>query len=97
MNIHITGTGSYIPEVIKKNSDFSNHSFFNIEGDSIETPTDIIVNKFKAITGISERRYANKTYLLQILAPKLQKKQLKMLKLIQKQLIILSVHIILVM
>ena len=34
MNIHITGTGSYIPEVIKKNSDFSNHSFFNIEGDS---------------------------------------------------------------
>jgi 3-oxoacyl-[acyl-carrier-protein] synthase-3 len=59
MNIHITGTGSYIPEIIKKNSDFSNHSFFSIEGDSIETPTDIIVDKFKAITGISERRYAN--------------------------------------
>jgi 3-oxoacyl-[acyl-carrier-protein] synthase-3 len=59
MNIHITGTGSYIPEIIKKNSDFSNHSFFSIEGDSIETPTDVIVDKFKAITGISERRYAN--------------------------------------
>ena len=59
MNIHITGTGSYIPEIIKKNSDFSNHSFFSIEGDPIETPTDVIVDKFKAITGISERRYAN--------------------------------------
>ena len=60
MTIRITGTGSYIPSIIKKNSDFSGHSFYTIEGNAIDTPTDIIVEKFKGITGISERRYAKK-------------------------------------
>jgi 3-oxoacyl-[acyl-carrier-protein] synthase-3 len=77
MNIHITGTGSYIPEIIKKNSDFSNHSFFSIEGDSIETPTDVIVDKFKAITGISERRYANNSLLTSDLGAKAAEKAIK--------------------
>ncbi len=58
MKIKITGTGSYIPEIIKKNSDFANKNFYDIDGKAIDTPTDIIVEKFKAITGISERRYA---------------------------------------
>jgi len=58
MSIQITGTGSYIPELIQKNSDFSQQSFFTIEGQAIDTPTDVVVEKFKAITGISERRYA---------------------------------------
>ena len=60
MTIRITGTGSYIPSLIKKNSDFRGHSFYTIEGNAIDTPTDIIVDKFKGITGISERRYAKK-------------------------------------
>tara|TARA_B100001248_G_scaffold262047_1_gene255758 strand:- start:687 stop:1742 length:1056 start_codon:yes stop_codon:yes gene_type:complete len=60
MTIRITGTGSYIPSLIKKNSDFRGHSFYTIEGNAIDTPTDIIVEKFKGITGISERRYAKK-------------------------------------
>ena len=60
MTIRITGTGSYIPSLIKKNSDFRDHSFYTIEGNAIDTPTDIIVEKFKGITGISERRYAKK-------------------------------------
>ena len=77
MNIHITGTGSYIPEIIKKNSDFSNHSFFSIEGDSIETPTDVIVDKFKAITGISERRYANNSLSSSDLGAKAAEKAIK--------------------
>jgi 3-oxoacyl-[acyl-carrier-protein] synthase-3 len=77
MNIHITGTGSYIPEIIKKNSDFSNHSFFSIEGDSIETPTDVIVDKFKAITGISERRYANNSLSTSDLGAKAAEKAIK--------------------
>ena len=77
MSIHITGTGSYIPEIIKKNSDFSNHSFFSIEGDSIETPTDVIVDKFKAITGISERRYANNSLLTSDLGAKAAEKAIK--------------------
>ena len=77
MNIHITGTGSYIPDIIKKNSDFSNHSFFSIEGDSIETPTDVIVDKFKAITGISERRYANSSLSTSDLGAKAAEKAIK--------------------
>ena len=77
MNIHITGTGSYIPEIIKKNSDFSNHSFFSIEGDSIETPIDVIVDKFKAITGISERRYANNSLSTSDLGAKAAEKAIK--------------------
>ena len=60
MKIRITGTGSYVPEHIQKNSAFKAHSFYTIEGESIDTPTEIVVEKFKAITGISERRYAQK-------------------------------------
>ena len=59
MSIRITGTGSYIPELIKKNNDFINRDFYTLEGESIETPADIVIDKFKAITGISERRYAD--------------------------------------
>ena len=58
MNIKITGTGSYIPENVKKNEDFHNHEFLNNDGSSINQPNKIIVKKFKAITGIAERRYA---------------------------------------
>lgn len=59
MSIRITGTGSYIPELIKKNNAFINRDFYTLEGESIETPTDIVIDKFMAITGISERRYAD--------------------------------------
>ena len=59
MSIRITGTGSYIPELIKKNNAFINRDFYTLEGESIETPADIVIDKFKAITGISERRYAD--------------------------------------
>lgn len=59
MSIRITGTGSYIPELVQKNKDFIHSEFYTIDGETIDTPTDIIVDKFKAITGISERRYAD--------------------------------------
>jgi 3-oxoacyl-[acyl-carrier-protein] synthase-3 len=58
MNIKITGTGSYIPDNVEKNEDFYNHEFLNSDGSSINAPNEIIVKKFKAITGIDERRYA---------------------------------------
>ncbi|WP_396603093.1 3-oxoacyl-ACP synthase III family protein [Algibacter sp. R77976] len=58
MNIKITGTGSYIPENIEKNEDFYNHEFLNSDGSTIKAPNETIVRKFKAITGINERRYA---------------------------------------
>jgi 3-oxoacyl-[acyl-carrier-protein] synthase-3 len=54
----ITGSGSYIPPTIKKNTDFTNQRFFTEHGEAIETPSAEIVEKFKDITGIEERRYA---------------------------------------
>ena len=58
MNIKITGTGSYIPANIEKNENFYNHQFLNSDGSTINAPSEVIVRKFKAITGIDERRYA---------------------------------------
>lgn len=59
MSIQITGTGSYIPNNIEKNEDFHQHTFLNADGSKIDSPNDIIVDKFKDITGIVERRYAD--------------------------------------
>lgn len=58
MNIRITGIGSYIPDIIEKNEDFHSHDFLNVDGSKIDYPNEVIVEKFKAITGIDERRYA---------------------------------------
>jgi len=58
MNIKITGTGSYIPDTIEKNENFHQHEFLNIDGSCIDHSNEVIVEKFKAITGIDERRYA---------------------------------------
>ena len=62
MGITITGTGSYIPKEITSNKDFENHDFYNEDGTSFTHQNDVIIEKFKAITGISERRYAQQKY-----------------------------------
>jgi 3-oxoacyl-[acyl-carrier-protein] synthase-3 len=54
----ITGTGSYIPQIVKQNGDFSSEIFYNENNQSIDRPTTEIVEKFKKITGIEARRYA---------------------------------------
>jgi 3-oxoacyl-[acyl-carrier-protein] synthase-3 len=54
----ITGTGSYIPPVIKKNSDFATEVFYTETNQSINLPSPEIIEKFRQITGIEERRYA---------------------------------------
>jgi len=59
MSIKITGTGSYIPSEVEKNEDFHQHQFLNADGSSIDYPNEVIVDKFEAITGIVERRYAD--------------------------------------
>lgn len=59
MKIKITGIGSYIPEIKVANTDFSKHVFLNQDGTSFAYPNDIVVKKFKSITGIEERRYAS--------------------------------------
>jgi len=57
MATKITGTGSYIPNNIEKNEDFNQHEFLNDDGSKIIHENEIIIEKFKAITGIGERRY----------------------------------------
>lgn len=54
----ITGVGSYIPTIVKKNSDFLNNQFLNEDGSPLGYPNEVVIEKFKAITGIEERRYA---------------------------------------
>ena len=61
MNIKITGTGSYIPDVIEKNENFHQHEFLNSDGSIINSTNEVIIDKFKAITGIGERRYVDKS------------------------------------
>lgn len=62
MNIKISGIGSYIPEKSVSNTDFSNHVFLNEDGSPFGYPNEVVVNKFKSITGIEKRRYANDQY-----------------------------------
>ncbi len=59
VNSVITGTGSYIPDVVKTNQDFAAHNFYDEHAKLIETDPKLIVEKFKEITGIEERRYAD--------------------------------------
>ncbi len=54
----ITGTGSYIPLEIKTNRDFTVHDFYDESNKRIENDPTHIVEKFREITGIRERRYA---------------------------------------
>lgn len=58
MNISITGTGSYLPSEVVDNDDFNDHNFLNSDGTPFKHSNDLIISKFKAITGIGSRRYA---------------------------------------
>ncbi|MAN58365.1 MAG: 3-oxoacyl-ACP synthase [Flavobacteriaceae bacterium] len=59
MGTKITGIGSYIPQGIAPNHQFEQHSFYNEDGTRFDHENAVIIEKFKAITGISERRYLN--------------------------------------
>jgi 3-oxoacyl-[acyl-carrier-protein] synthase III len=58
INSIITGTGSYIPERIVNNDEFINQEFFEKDKIKIDSPGEVIINKFSDITGIFERRWA---------------------------------------
>ncbi|NER15128.1 ketoacyl-ACP synthase III [Leptobacterium flavescens] len=62
MSIKITGTGSYVPALVEHNDNFIEHEFLNNDGSQFEYANDVIIEKFKAITGIGERRYAKDHY-----------------------------------
>ena len=54
----ISGTGTFIPSLKKLNADFINEAFLNADGSDFAADNADIIQKFKAITGIEERRYA---------------------------------------
>jgi len=55
----IVGSGRYIPSRIIKNADFLDHVFFDTKGNKVETPNEEIIEKFRKITEIDERRYVD--------------------------------------
>ena len=56
----ITGTGSYIPPHVQTNADFAEHIFYTEEREPLSTAPGEVVEKFKQITGIEERRYTTR-------------------------------------
>jgi 3-oxoacyl-[acyl-carrier-protein] synthase-3 len=56
------GSGSYVPDNIVKNEDFMSHTFYDESGSIIDRENEEIIDKFQQITGIQERRYANKEH-----------------------------------
>lgn len=58
----IIGTGSYIPEKIKKNSDFVSQKFYAEDHSVMEIDPRLIIEKFQKITGIAERRYVSEAF-----------------------------------
>ena len=58
MSYRITGSGSCIPDIAKKNSDFLKNKFLDTDGGKFQSSNLEIIDKFNSITGICERRYA---------------------------------------
>lgn len=56
----ITGTGSYIPTEVRRNEDFTQQSFYAEDNSKLDLDSRTIVDKFRKITGIEERRYVTK-------------------------------------
>ena len=55
----IIGTGAYFPTENISNDFFLDQTFFGPDGTVISQPSEMIIRKFKAITGIESRRYAS--------------------------------------
>ena len=59
MNIRITGSGSFIPANAIANIEFAKHEFLDEEGAPLAYSNAVVAEKFRQITGIEERRYAD--------------------------------------
>ena len=59
LNTVIIGTGNYTPKKVIKNETFIGQDFFTEDQKIIPLPGEEIIGKFKKITGIEERRYAD--------------------------------------
>ena len=60
MSSIISGVGSYLPTLRITNQDFIAHRFYKGIDQPFEDSNEVIIQKFKEITGIEERRYAQK-------------------------------------
>ena len=60
MGVVITKTGSYVPGFAIKNDKFVQNSFLDEKGNPFLKKNKEIIDKFSSITGIKERRYADK-------------------------------------
>ena len=58
MSIRIAGSGCYIPTRTVTNADFAKHVFLNDNGTPLNYSNEVVTEKFRQITGIEERRYA---------------------------------------
>lgn len=77
INSKITGLGSYIPKNVKKNDDFLQNEFLDASGEQFPYKNSKIIEKFKSITGIEERRYADDEHNASDLAYLASKKAIK--------------------
>jgi len=68
MNIKIVGCGSYIPDLVVPNKDFLDNTFLDENSIQLKQSNSQILEKFSAITGIHERRYAPANYVTSDLA-----------------------------
>ncbi|WP_069130188.1 3-oxoacyl-ACP synthase III family protein [Rhodohalobacter halophilus] len=82
----ITGTGSYIPDRIVPNSEFLKADFLEKNGAPFEKSNKETVKKFREITGIEERRYADDSMLASDMGSKAAEKALEMSGLDREQL-----------
>ena len=55
----IIGNGSFTPENVVKNTNFLQNEFYTVDGEKIQKSNEEIISKFKEITEIEERRYAD--------------------------------------
>lgn len=59
INSVITGTGSYIPPNRIENNEFLQSEFYDPSGNKLQKEPEYIVDKFREITTIAERRYVD--------------------------------------
>ncbi len=77
MSIKISGTGSFIPKNIIKNDFFLDSEFYDKNGEPYPNSNKDIIEKFESITGIKERRYADKNHNTSDLATLASKEAIK--------------------
>ncbi|MEX2435562.1 MAG: ketoacyl-ACP synthase III [Balneolaceae bacterium] len=74
----ITGTGSYIPDRIVPNDEFLNRTFLQKDGTPYKKSREETIQKFREISGIEERRYADDNILASDMGARAAEEALKM-------------------